>query len=345
MKTQYLIPSLKLSSRIHNFQTQDEFLYVQISHENRLLVYEKLEFYKEYENKPGSMYNVSGIVASDYANFFERGEIDSFARDLGYTYSGHHYKNKHLIVKFPEIKRSYYDRTNKTITEATGHHTLPGFNLFTDEFIIYSEKNELDKVVYKVKRDFTTGEELWRFDIRTVNAELKIDRWQDPVCLYENLLIFSNHLDLFALDINTGKLVYHQPLGGYLHHISFDSGVIFLEAFRSPNDHKFQLRDCKTGEIIKEKIYSRELFTKKTNEQPTFTNAVIYKNYYVFAYINYQVCFMNRETMEIEHLFKMKLTVQEKSKASLDKITISNGMLHARSYNFNFWVFDLEGIV
>jgi hypothetical protein len=159
------------------------------------------------------------------------------------------------------------------------------------------------------------------------------------------LLIFNNFCDIFAIDIDTGKLVYHHKVEGYIYNISFENDIVFLEAFSSPNDHKFQLRDCRTGEIINEKNYGRELFTKKTNEQPSFTNAVIYQQYYVFAYKNYQVCFMNRETLEIEYLFKMKLTVQEKSKDILDKISISNDKLHARSGNKNFWVFDLAGII
>jgi hypothetical protein len=203
-----------------------------------------------------------------------------------------------------------------------------------------------------VNRDFETGEVLWEYDvIPTIPADAKEKKWgaidvTRKFIIHKDLLIFRTYYWLIALNIHTGEQVYTVYQGAINSQV-YDNGILYTNKEKS-SENIFSKIDLDTGVVLITKTIDKTLFSTP-NEMQLYTYINVSDQHVIFTYrCGIHFVFLNKETLELEHVFTIKQTAKER-KASVpvkESFPIMHeGKLYQLLGNGELLVFDMVGLV
>ncbi len=348
---QSLIPYLKYSN-VRSFVVQEGDKLVIISYDKRCKI-----VLKNLENE-GEECSGSTLFNTTFNYVLTSGDVfvhDNEAHRLnieGGEFEGASFNNIAVVKSINQRVYFFVNLDTNEILKKISFEDLPRGVRYFNEKIIISIFNT-NKILDDIRViNLSTGELLWKFDALSVIPEEYASELNNiintsiPFVFHKDLLIFTTYKTLTALNVYTGELIYNKEHKGHGRQV-YENGIIYSHVEVGAVDI-FSRFNADTGDQITSKTIERSMFSSG-NESLAYTEINLTDKHVIFTYrAGIHIIFLNKETLEIEHVFNIKQTAKER-KASIpireSKPVLQDGKLYQLLGNGELMVFDMEGLL
>jgi len=351
---QSLIPSLKYNN-VRNFVVKEHGRLLIKQIDKTLKISQNNVEVLSCETKTHDLYTSSGPNVLSGQHYICNNEVHLLKIDNVEEYwefQREFYKNIALSKCVNLRKYFFIDLDKNAVIKSLSFEDLPKhIHCFNDKVIIciLSTSKILDDIrVF----DFGSGNLLWQFDALKMIPEDIVDKLDPiinisiPFVFHKDLLIFTTYKTLTALNVNTGELVYNKEHKGHGSQM-YENGIIYSHVEVGLTDI-FSSYKADTGELIVSKTIEKSMFTTK-NESLSYTEFNLTEKHLIITYrAGIHIVLLNKETLEIEHIFNIKQAARER-KASIPRTEYKPVLQDERLYQLlgsgELMVFDMEGLL